>query len=152
MLKKLVVVLFILLGVSVSNAVETAERISDREIIESLATLKEGLKNINQRLDDFKESQKNLKEDMNSFKEDINSLKVDINSLRDFMTWGFGVIFVSMSSLSGFVLWDRRSALAPAVRKNKELEEREEKLEKALKRLAVQDLKLADALRYVGLM
>jgi len=35
-------------------AVETAPRISDREIIESLATLKEGQKALNERFDDMK--------------------------------------------------------------------------------------------------
>ncbi len=33
-----------------------------------------------------------------------------------------------MMSLIGFVIWDRRSALAPAIRKTNELEEREEKI------------------------
>ena len=52
----------------------------------------------------------------------------------------------------GFVIWDRRTALAPAIRKNRELEEREERLEKALREYARKEPALAEALRNVGLM
>ncbi|MEW6618084.1 MAG: hypothetical protein AB1422_01820 [bacterium] len=51
-----------------------------------------------------------------------------------------------------FVLWDRRTALAPAVKKAKELEEREERIEKALKEYAIQQPKLAAVLREVGIL
>jgi hypothetical protein len=68
------------------------------------------------------------------------------------MLWGFGILFGGMGILIGFVIWDRRTALAPVIRKNKELEEREERLEKALKELAAKDLKVAEALRHVGLL
>ena len=36
------------------------------------------------------------------------------------------VVLAGIFALIGFVLWDRRTTLAPAVRKNRELEEREE--------------------------
>ncbi|MEW6087761.1 MAG: hypothetical protein AB1498_05600 [bacterium] len=79
--------------------------------------------------------------------------------LENVMMWGFGLILGGMFSLVGFVLWDRRSALAPAIRKNKELEEREEELERwkkkadmALKELAEKDAKVAEILRHVGLL
>lgn len=131
MIRKWTVVLFILMSVSVSNAIEKAEKISDREIIERLTRVETKLDGVNQRFDE----------------------------LRGFMVWGFGVTFAGIFSLMGFVLWDRRSALAPAVRKSKELEEREEVLEKwkkmvdmVLEKLARGDVKVADAMRQVGLL
>lgn len=54
--------------------------------------------------------------------------------------------------LVGFVLWDRRSAFVPAIGKNKELEEREEKIEKALKEYERRDPNFAEALKSVGLL
>jgi len=57
-----------------------------------------------------------------------------------------------MIGLLGFVLWDRRTALSPAIRKNKELEERNDKIVKALKEYAYKEPKLAEILRNVGLM
>ncbi|GAB4541396.1 MAG: hypothetical protein Fur0020_10800 [Thermodesulfovibrionia bacterium] len=75
-----------------------------------------------------------------------------IERLENVMMWGFGLLFTTMIGLVGFVLWDRRTALAPAIRKNKELEEREEKIERALKELAEKDPKVAEVLKHVGLL
>jgi prefoldin subunit 5 len=75
-----------------------------------------------------------------------------IERLENIMMWGFGLLFTGMMGLVGFVLWDRRTALAPAIRKNKELEEREERLEHALKEYAFKNPELAEILRHVGLL
>ncbi|MBI5183639.1 MAG: hypothetical protein HY999_04685 [Nitrospinae bacterium] len=75
-----------------------------------------------------------------------------IERLENIMMWGFGLLFTAMMGLVGFVLWDRRTALAPAIRKNKELEEREERLEHALKEYAFKNPELAEILRHVGLL
>ena len=42
-----------------------------------------------------------------------------LERLENVMMWGFGLIFISMVGLVGFVLWDRRSALAPAIKEGK---------------------------------
>ena len=62
------------------------------------------------------------------------------------------VILAGIFALVGFVLWDRRTALAPAIKKNKELEDKEEKIEKALKEYARKDPDLAEILKGVGLL
>ncbi len=49
--------------------------------------------------------------------EDTNKRIDDVISI---MLWGFGVLFAGMMTLIGFVIWDRRTALAPAIRKAKE--------------------------------
>ena len=46
----------------------------------------------------------------------------------------------------------RRTILAPAVRKNRELEEREDKIGRTLKDLAMKDEKVADALKHAGIL
>jgi len=96
-----------------------------------LIRLEEGQKALNQRIDD---------------------LNRRIDGLQTFMLWGFGILFGGMGILIGFVIWDRRTALAPAIKKYKELEEKEEKIEKALKELAEKDPKIAEALKHVGLL
>lgn len=78
----------------------------------------------------------------------IDDLRADINSLRELMYVVIGGMFV----LVGFVIWDRRTALAPAIGKHKELEEREEKIEKALKDIAKKDPNVAEALKNVGIL
>ncbi|MDP2278681.1 MAG: hypothetical protein Q8K51_10705 [Nitrospirota bacterium] len=54
--------------------------------------------------------------------------------------------------LTEFVTWDRRTALAPAIKKYKELEERLELIEKALREYAKTEPKLAEILRSMRLM
>jgi len=62
------------------------------------------------------------------------------------------VILSGMFALVGFVLWDRRTALAPAIKKVKEIEEVDEKVKKALREYAIQEPRLAIILKGVGLM
>ena len=82
-------------------------------------------------------------------KDEISSVK---NDLKGFLLWGFGVTFAGIFTLIGFVLWDRRTALAPAIQKAKELEEREDRVEKALKEIALKDTNVKEALRHVGIL
>lgn len=165
--------------------VETAPRITDREIVEKLTRLEEGQKTLGQRIEDtnrrlvegFKALNQRI-DDTNRRMEEgfkalsqrvdetnrridetnrrIDELKQDlgqrINELREMMLWGFGVLFSGMLALVGFVLWDRRSALAPAVRQMEGLREREEKLEAALREYASRTPELAESLKKMGLL
>ena len=88
------------------EAVEISPQISDREIIESLAVLKQGQNNINTRF------------------EDINNR---IDGLQNTMLSLFGAIIALIIALFGYIAWDRRTALKP-------LQERFEMLEKGLHR------------------
>ncbi len=79
--------------------------------------------------------------------------RIEVRSdLQSFLLWGFGIVFAGIFALIGFVLWDRRTAIAPAVRKNRELEERENKVETALKEYAEKEPRLKEALKHAGLM
>ena len=137
--------IFILILFSISaevSGMKVAPRISDREIIEALTELKAGQKAIQQQIADLKDSTNKQIADTNR----------RIDELKDFMFWGFGILFAGMFTLVGFVLWDRRTALSPAIRKNKELEEREDRVEKALKEYAYKEPRLAEILRNAGIM
>ena len=75
-----------------------------------------------------------------------------IERLESVMLWGFGLLFTTMIGMVGFVLWDRRTALAPAIRESRELREREERLERILKEVALKDANVAEAIRHAGLI
>jgi len=75
-----------------------------------------------------------------------------IERLESVMLWGFGLLFTTMVGMVGFVLWDRRTALAPAIRESRELREREERLERILKEVALKDANVAEAIRHAGLI
>ncbi|WP_236861834.1 hypothetical protein, partial [Candidatus Magnetominusculus xianensis] len=72
--------------------------------------------------------------------------------MMTFMLWGFGILFGGIGILMTTVIWDRRTALAPAIRKNKELEERGDNIERTLKELNVKYLEIKDILKRAGLL
>jgi len=101
---------------------------------------------------DIEEIRKIVREEV---QREIQSVKVEIqyvNKRIDDLTNLLYVILAGMFALVGFVLWDRRTALAPAVRKAKELEEEEEKIKKVLKEYSRQQPKMEVALRQAGLL
>ncbi|MEW6620349.1 MAG: hypothetical protein AB1422_13615 [bacterium] len=104
---------------------------------------------------DIEEIRKIVKEEIQHIDKRIDDLRQEMNTriddLKDLMLTGFGILFAGMFALVGFVIWDRRTALAPAVKRVKELEEREDRLEKAIKEFAWKEPRLAQALRSVGL-
>ena len=55
-------------------------------------------------------------------------------------------------ALMGFVIWDRRTALTPAVRRIDDLQDRQQRIEKALRELSRENPKLAESLRNLGLL
>jgi len=129
---KWLIVLTVVLIVSFTALNAFAKNVSfTQEDRDRLIRVEEGLKAVNQRIDDTNKR---------------------IDELRDFMLWGFGILFAGMMTLIGFVLWDRRTALAPAIRKNKELEDREDRIEKALREYAKKEPGLAEVLKNLGLM
>jgi uncharacterized protein YdhG (YjbR/CyaY superfamily) len=84
---------------------------------------------------------------------DVRSELKDVRAeLKEFMLWGFGVTFAGIFALIGFVLWDRRTALAPAIRRTRDIEEKEERIERALKEMAMKDSNVAEALKHAGLL
>ncbi|MFQ6043697.1 MAG: hypothetical protein ACE5PV_22820, partial [Candidatus Poribacteria bacterium] len=103
---------------------------------------------MNKRFDDVN---KRIDDMNNRINDRINDVNNRIDDINNFMLWGFGIIFAGMFVLVGFIIWDRRTALAPAIKKNKELEERQERIEKAFRELAIKEPKLAEILKQIGL-
>lgn len=113
--------------------------ITSREIVERLARLEEGLKRLEtqltQRIDGVE-----------------SNLNRRIDELRQLILWGFGITFAGIFALMGFVIWDRRTALTPAVRRIDDLQDRQQRIEKALQELSRENPKLAENLRNLGLL
>ena len=123
--------LLISLSVVSASAVETAPRISDREIIEALAILKQGQVDINRRLDDLTSHTNQRFDDVNRRFDDVNRRFEDLNhridGLQNTMLVLFGAIITLIVALFGYIVWDRRTALRP-------LQDRLERLERDLQR------------------
>jgi len=169
-MKKFVVILFIFL--SVPALIASAE-LTKEEIKEIQEVMRQELQHVDKRFDDMNKRFDDMNNRINDMSKRIDEVNNSINSRIDdmnksindriddvnnriddmssIMLWGFGILFAGMFALVGFIIWDRRSALAPAIRKNKELEERQGKIEKTLKEFAIEEPKLAEILKHIGL-
>lgn len=105
--------------------------ITSREIVERLTRLDDGQKNLSQRMDDLNHR--------------IDDLNRRIDDLRQTTLWGFGVTFSGLFILMGFVIWDRRTAISPVMR-------RTEQIEAVLREYAAKSPELAEALRKAKLL
>ena len=128
-----------------ANAVEVAPRISDREIIESLAELKVGQKALEARMDHRFEA-------------------VDQQFDR---IWALMLVMIAgIFGLIGYIIWDRKTALRPVEQRimaleaefHRDLEIQHEdgsrltRLVKVLREMAKSDEKLAEVLRSFSLL
>ncbi|MBF0622650.1 MAG: hypothetical protein HQL54_12055 [Magnetococcales bacterium] len=150
-----------------AESVEIAPRISDREIIESLAQLKEGQKQLNIRFNDMRTE---IKTDIDGLRREVNTQSNQANQRMDRMHTTmltlFGALVTLIVALFGYIAWDRRTMMKP-------FQERLESLEKelhrdldlqhpdgsritrmlhALRELAKQDEKVATILRSFSLL
>lgn len=68
---------------------------------------------------EIKAESKDIRSEINAVRSALQGLIKDVRSgLQSFLLWGFGIVFAGVFALIGFVLWDRRTAIAPAIRKN----------------------------------
>ena len=116
---------------------EVPYTLEDRDrLIRVEVTLKEFKESVDKRIDNVDKRIDNVDKRIDNVDKRIDSVDKRIERLETVMMGGFGLLFTSMVGLVGFVLWDRRTALAPAVRRSRELEEREERIERALREIA----------------
>ncbi len=120
---------------------------------ERLIRVEEGVKNLEKRLDAVEAS---LNKRMDDLRTDMNGRFSDLNGrldeLRATVLTGFGVLFAGMFALVGFVIWDRRTALAPVAKQTRDLYANQEKILAALREHAKHDEKLMEFMKHEGLL
>ena len=131
-------------------AVENSQRITDREIIEALTRLEEGVKTNREMIVTIRTEMGSMRTEMGSIRTEMGSMRTEI---LGFMKWGFGLLFTGMLILVGFILWDRRSTLQPVREDIAELETlKVDRVIAAMRTLAKEDSRVAQVLRGVGLL
>ena len=92
-MRKIIIIIWLIIGIltpSLLIAVETAPRISDREIVERLARLEEGQKNLERRLDDLRS--------------EMNGRFEAVGDRFDTLQWMLGLFITITLVILGFVL------------------------------------------------
>ena len=139
----------------------------NREIIERLIRLEEGQKalnqriderfaDVNQRIDDVNENLSkridDVNENLSNRIDDVNNRIDDVNNRIDDIHGLMLGLLAGMFVLVGFVIWDRRTALMPAVKKAKELEKSNAIIQDALIEYSHKHSDLAEVLKSFGLL
>ena len=123
--------LFVFLSLSLSSfslyAVETAPRISDREIIIALAELKAGQQHTEQRFDQidrrFDQMQKTMDGRFDQMQRTLEANSAQMNKRLAFIESLMVVMITAILGLVGFIIWDRKTALRPLEKKLDKLEQ-----------------------------
>ncbi|MBF0537937.1 MAG: hypothetical protein HQL03_06755 [Nitrospirae bacterium] len=157
---------------AVAEAADSSFTQADRDrMIRLEVKIEEGLKAVNQKIDDgLKAVNQRLDDNIKAINQKIDDgLKVtnqriddNVKAINQKFEYLIGLMYVVLSvtmsgmlAIVGFILWDRRTTLAPVVRTTKELEarvEKAEKLELAIRAKAEKDPELKEALRHAGLL
>ncbi|WP_300088893.1 hypothetical protein [uncultured Nitrosomonas sp.] len=144
-------------------AVEVAPRISDREIIESLAELKAGQKALEEKMDLRFTA---VDQRFTAMQEQMDQRFEAVDRRLDFVQQLMLVTIAGIFGLIGFIIWDRYSTLRPMDMRLRRLEENLEhdlelqspegskltRMIHVLRELAKEDRKIASILRSFSLL
>ncbi len=168
----LMVAFCLLIPVS-SQAVETAPRISDREIIEALRDLKGRSQQLEVKIDERFDAVNQRFDAVNQRFDAVNQRFESINQRFESIEDQFGriwslmlVIIAGIFGLIGFIVWDRRTVLKPVEQRLERMESyleqdleikhtegsRLSRLVKVLQEMAREDERLAVVLRSFSLL
>ena len=126
------------------------ERLTNVE--QRLTSVEERLTSLEQRLTGVEQRLTSVEQGFGRLEQRVIGLEVQIQDLRQLFLWGFGLVFAGLFALFGFVVWDRRTALMPALRRLDEMLDRQQRMEETLKRYAEKVPELAEELRATGLL
>lgn len=82
----------------------------------------------------------------------FESQQAQLNDLKSMFFWGFGTLISLFLFMLGFIIWDRRSALKPALDKAADANEKSTNLHFVLREYARKKTDLAEIMKDHGLM
>jgi len=119
-MKKIAIIMGLITVLTIPSlvlAIETAPRISDREIIERLTRLEEGQNTLRAEIRANTEAINQLREDTSK---QINQLREDMNTQFNRMVAIFTTLVIA---IIGFAFWDRRTMIRPFETKVRKIED-----------------------------
>ncbi|MFN3599740.1 MAG: hypothetical protein ACK4VK_08430, partial [Aquificaceae bacterium] len=131
---------------SLSMAKEVPFTQEDRDrLIRLEVKVEEGQKALQAQIDGLQRQVDGLQRQVDGLQKQIDELRSDFRTYMSVVLGALFTIIVGIIALIGFVLWDRRTAISPVVKKTKELEDRSDKIEKVLKSLAKRNPEVEEA-------
>ncbi|MEO0215717.1 MAG: hypothetical protein ABIL70_07680 [candidate division WOR-3 bacterium] len=100
----------------------------------------------------LKEFQASVDKRFESIDKRFESIDKRFDQLTNIMI-GIVMAFAGIVAVTiGFAIWDRKTALTPVVRMHRQLEDRQNLIERALRELAKKEPKVAEVLKHVGFL
>ncbi|MFH1562861.1 MAG: hypothetical protein ABIF11_05525 [Nitrospirota bacterium] len=134
----------------------TFAELTKQDIAEIRNVVKEEIGYVNKRIDDLEQGLNKRIDDTNKRIDDLGqSLNKRVDDLQNIMLTGFAILFSGMFTVVAFVIWDRRTALAPAVKQIEELSQKEKAVDKVLEVLKVyarKEPRFKEAMQTAGLL
>jgi phage shock protein A len=132
---------------------EVLYTLEDRDrLIRVEATLEEMKRGIDQRFEQLDKRFEQLDRRFEQLDRRFEQVDRRFEQMLEFM-WILASVFGGLVVATiGITVWDRRTALAPALRRTGAVEERAERIERALREVAQQDPRMAEALKHAGLL
>jgi len=108
------------------------------------------------KLDEYQQQTKlqfdHVQKQFDSVQRQFGNIDKRFDNLQTFLYWGFGILISFMGFLLGFVLWDRRSTLAPVTRETEELKKQENKILDVLREYSEKVPELRQLLKKAGIL
>jgi len=141
--------LLILSLVIIFLPINTFGELTKQDIAEIRMLFKEEIGHVDKRIDGLETT---LNKRIDDLGQGLNKRR---DALQSIMLTGFAILFSGMFAVIGFVIWDRRTALAPARKQIEELSQKEKALDKVLEVLKVYARKepgFKEAMQTAGLL
>lgn len=82
----------------------------------------------------------------------FENIENQISDVKTFLYWGFGILFSFMAFLLGFIIWDRRTTLAPVKKEVEQLSLEDKKIKDSLIEFSQHQPKLREILKKAGVL
>ncbi len=104
-----------------------------------------------------------LRNEMNSLREEmdakletvhqrIDNIEKRLDNMQTFLYWGFGILFSLMIFMLGFIIWDRRTTLAPVKLDLEELKRENDKMKEIFRKQSELQPQLKKILKNAGIL
>jgi len=155
---KALITLLILLILSAINAPAQEQQpvpytLADRD---RLIKVENEISSVRNEMNSLRNEMKSLRNEMNARLESIDKQfeyqQKQIDDLKTLFYWGFGIIITLIVFMLGYMIWDRRTALKPALIQAEEAKDKTRNLIVALREYAKSHPDLAEILKTYGLL
>jgi len=157
MKKYLIIIVFIISGIcSKAQQQQVPYTLADRDRLIQVEANVNGMRNemnsLRNEMNSLRSEMSSLRSEMNSLRNEMNAKFDTVNAKIDYIFWMMGVMVAFMIFILGFIIWDRRTTLAPVKSEIEELKIANEKMKDIFRKQAEFHPQLREILKNAGIL